>query len=163
MKVSELHEIFLQELRSLLPQWKFVASHRHFKLAKGSVNWFLHPSFVNHSRDFDAVGNVALEFLAAKKRVAIFGAQLGNIAGIGQTRHEVSSASAATEAAQTLASEFQRVGIPFLERYSRPENVLSALRAGGAEARLISPLQDLHCEQILALEQLGTSPHRGAT
>jgi hypothetical protein len=159
MKVAELHEVFLKELGPLLPGWKFVASQRHFKRAAGPVNWFFHISFANHASDFDAVGDVAVEFVAAKKRVAIFGAQLGNIASIGQTRHGVCSPATAAESAKSLASELQLVGVPFLQRYSNPAVVLSALQAGEAEACLISPIQQLHAEQALALRQLRASPN----
>ena len=118
MKVSKLHTAFLQELGALLPDWKFIASQRHFKHSEGPINWLFHVAFVNHERDFDVVGDVGVEFLAARKRVAIVGAQLGNIAGLGQTRHPVCSLATAKASAQSLFSEFSQVGLPFLHRYS---------------------------------------------
>ena len=162
MKVSELHAAFLSELAPLLPGWKFVASQRHFKRTEGAVNWLLHLGFVNHEADFDAIGNVAVEFLAGRKRVAIVGAQLGNIAGLGQTRHSVSSEATAAAAARSLVSEFQLVGLPFLERYSVPSTVAAVLEAGGPEAQLISPYQDNHAAQIAALQQLRAPPNNSS-
>src|SRR5690606_29810368 len=100
--------------------------------------------------DFDAIGDVAVEFLAGRRRVAIVGAQLGNIAGVGQTRHAVSSVVAAAEAARSLVSEFQQVGLPFLQRLSVPATTAAVLQAGGPESRLISPLQQNHAGQIAA-------------
>src|SRR4249919_134416 len=152
MKVSDLHSIFLQDLQALLPEWQFVNSKRHFKRSSGSTNWLLHIGFVNHPEDFDAIGNAAVEFLAGRNRIAIVGAQLGNIAGIGQKRHSVSSPTAAAQAARSLHAEFERVGVPFLLRYSNPEAVLSALQSGGEEASLISPIRQLHGGQIAALQ-----------
>lgn len=140
MKVSELHAAFLRELSALLPGWKFVASQRYFKRKNGPVQWLLHVAFVNHARDFDAVGNVAIEFLANRKRVAIIGAQLGNIAGIGQTRHSVCSSAMAAEAARSLVLEFNQVGLPFLQRYSVPEAAAAVLQAGGARSPAHQPV-----------------------
>ncbi len=159
MKVSELHEAFLQELGSLLPDWKFVASKRHFKRTVGAANWLLHVAFVNHEKDFDAIGNVAIEFLAGQRRVAIVGAQLGNIAGVGQTRHTVLSPATATEAARSLLAEFNQVGLPFFERYSVPAVTTTVLQAGGPEARLISPFEQNHASQVSALQELSAPPN----
>ncbi len=160
MKVSELHTAFLQELGALLPGWKFIASQRHFKRTEGSANWLLHVAFVNHEHDFDAIGDVAVEFLASRKRVAVVGAQLGNIAGVGQTRHPVSSPASAAEAARSLIAEFTQVGLPFLQHYSFPAVAAAVLQAGGPEARLISPLQENHAAQVIALQELGAPPNK---
>ena len=154
MNVSDLHSIFLQDVQALLPEWRFIASVRHFKHACGSTNWLFHIGFVNHSGDFDALGNVAVEFLAGRKRIATIGAQLGNIAGVGQTRHSVVSPAMATQAARSLVTEFQRVGVPFLQHYSNPRTVVSALESDGQEALLISPIRELHAGQIAALGRL---------
>lgn len=59
MKVSELQNIFIEELKDLLPDWKFIKSHRHFKKVVEDVVWYLHVACINHLEDFDAVGNVA--------------------------------------------------------------------------------------------------------
>jgi hypothetical protein len=159
MKVAEIQQDFLQALEALLPEWRFVSAHRHFKRSAGTVNWLLHISYVNHPHDFDAIGDVAVEFLSAKKRALIVGAQLGNISGAGQTRHSVSSPATATHAAHSLFQEFTRVGLPFLEHYSHPATVLSVLQSGGPEAMLISPLVDQHSSQISALQKLSAPPN----
>jgi len=159
MKVSELQRDFLQALQLLLPEWRFVSTHRHFKRSVGPVNWLFHIACVNHPNDFEAIGNVAVEFLSARKRAMTVGAQLGNIAGIGQTRHLVTSPATATEAAHALFAEFTSIGLPFLKTYSNSATVLSVLQLGGREASLISPLHDHHSGQIAALQALGTPPN----
>jgi hypothetical protein len=159
MKVSELHQDFLQSLQALLPEWRFVSTHRHFKRSVGPVNWLFHIACVNHPHDFDAIGNVAVEFLSAGKRALAVGAQLGNISGLGQTRHSVTSQATATHSAHALFGEFTDVGLPFLERYSNAVTVLSVLQRGGREAALISPLQGQHSSQIAALQALGAPPN----
>ncbi|WP_166213108.1 hypothetical protein [Cognatiluteimonas telluris] len=160
MNVSELQTVFLQDLQTFLPEWRFVSSFRHFKRSVGTVNWLFHIACVNHPEDFDAIGDVAVEFLLARKRVVIVGAQLGNISGVGQTRHPVSSPEDCAQAARSLVTEFQRVGLPFLERYSSAATVLSVLQSGGTEASLISPLRELHGGQIAALQALGAPPNK---
>jgi hypothetical protein len=159
MKVSELQTVLIRDMQALLSEWRFVSGTRHFKRQVGSVNWLFHIACVNHFGDFDAIGDVAVEFLSARKPVAIIGAQLGNIAGVGQTRHAVTSPENAGQAAQTLVAEFQRIGLPFLERYSNPANVLSVLQSGGTQASLISPLQEIRSGQIAALQALGSPPN----
>ena len=160
MKISELQTVLLQDLQALLLEWRFVSSLRHFKRSVGSVNWLFHIACVNHRESFDAIGDVAVEFLGARKRVAIVGAQLGNISGACQTRHPVSSPESCVQAARSLVTEFQHVGLPFLERYSSATAVLSVLQAGGTEASLVSPLRELHGGQIAALQALVAPPNK---
>jgi hypothetical protein len=90
--------------------------------------------------------------------VAIVGAQLGNIAGIGQTRHHVGSSKSAAVGAASLLTEFHRIGLPFLQRYSDAGKVVEVLQSGGAEAGLISPVRSLHAAQISALLAFSTEP-----
>jgi hypothetical protein len=134
--------------------WKFVASRRHFTRQFEATRWYMHLAFVNHANDFDAIVNVSVEYVRNRKRVAIFGAQLGNIAGVGQTRHRVAAERDIPETVEGIVTEFNAVGMPFLERFSRLPEVLSILKRGGREAGLISPFQDMHAEQIRALEEL---------
>lgn len=37
MKVSDLQELFISELKKLLPEWKFVKKRRHFKIKHDEV------------------------------------------------------------------------------------------------------------------------------
>ncbi|MGY3265585.1 hypothetical protein [Lysobacter sp. HA35] len=162
MKLSELHAAFLSELAGQLPGWKFVSSQRHFKRVEGSANWLFHITFANHYNAFDALGDVAVEYVAARKRVAIIGAQLGNISRTGYSPHAVSSPASAVESARNLATEFKTVGVPFLQRYSSPAVTLATLERGNGEASLISPVSEWHAEQIAALRQL-CAPHNNSS
>ncbi|WP_143169190.1 hypothetical protein [Vibrio quintilis] len=148
MKVSELQEKFIDELNMLLPEWKFVKRDRHFKLNHHGVMWFFHISCVSHDSDFDAIGDVALEYLSGKKRMCIIGAELGNIKGSGQMRFPVSSSDEAARSAKSLYEFFVEVGLPFLNKYSDPNEVVTTLKRGGHEAMLISPFTDQHETQI---------------
>ena len=148
MKVSELQEKFIGELKELLPDWRFVKSDRHFKIKRDDVVWFLHISCINHESYFDAVANVAVEFVSGKERVCIIGAELGNIEGSGQRRFPVSSPTEAIRSSMSLYDLFVKVGQPFLQKFSNPNEVVSTLKRGGKEAMLISPLMNQHESQI---------------
>ncbi len=153
MKVAELHLMLIDALRPRLDGWKFVASLRHFEKRIDEKRWFLHLSFINHQADFDAVANVAVEYVRNRKRVCIVGASLGNIEGTGQKRFRVSNATDIPAAADGVVEQFRRVGIPFLERFSQPQEVISVLKAGGRDALLISPLKNKHETQIQSMER----------
>ena len=148
MKVSDLQNVFLEELKALLTDWKFIKSQRHFKKSEGDVIWYLHISCINHMDDFDAVGNVAVEFKAGKERICLVGAELGNINGIGQHRFQVSNSAEATSSALRIHEYFKEHGLPFLYKYSDPDEVVSTLKKGGTEAMLISPFLNQHQDQI---------------
>ncbi|MGR2806270.1 hypothetical protein [Vibrio harveyi] len=153
MKVSELQEVFLTELGSLLPEWKYVNSPRTFKLKSGNFNWHLHISCINRASGFDATADVAVEFLDKKKKLIIVGAELGNIEGAGQRRFPVISYDDAVGSARRLKLCFEAVGLPFLNLYSDPKVVLLSLKKGGKDAMSISPLPNLHDQQIEILSQ----------
>ena len=148
MKVSDLQNVFIKELKILLTDWKFVKSQRHFKKNEGNVIWYLHISCINHADDFDAVGNVAVEFKAGKEKICIVGAELGSIEGSGQHRVQISNSAGATSSALGIHEYFKEHGLPFLYKYSDPSDVVSTLQKGGTEAMLISPLINQHQEQI---------------
>jgi hypothetical protein len=155
MPVAHLHPLLIHALIPRMSGWKFVARHRHFlKRKTDGTLWFMHLSFINHEQDFDIVVDVAVEFARGRKSVCVVGAQLGNIAGIGQTRFEVTGIGDIPSAVEGILREFETVGVPFLDRFSRPTEVLSVLKQGGREAGLISPISARHAQQIQALEQL---------
>lgn len=153
MKISELQNIFIDELEGFLHRWKFIKKHRHFKKVNGNLVWYLHISCINHFDDFDVKGDVAVEFKDGKKRLAIIGAELGNIAGSGPKRFPVGSVSQAYSSAVALHESFQKIGLPFIERFSNPDEVVTVLKDGGKEAGLISPLSWLHQEQIIGIDE----------
>ncbi len=148
MKVFELQSILLEELKFLLPDWKFIKSKREFQRSEEGFVWYLHIGCINHLEDFDAVADVAVEFKAGKERLCIVGAELGNIEGRGQLRFPVSNREAAKSSAFELYEHFNERGLPFLRKYSDPAEVVGTLRNGGAEAMLISPLLKQHQDQI---------------
>ena len=130
-------------------------NQRHFKQKKrNDIMWFFHISCVNHVSDFDAIGDVAIEFLSGNNLVCMIGAELGNIEGSGQKRFPVSNAHEAAESARQLSKFFIEIGLPFLVRLSVPSEVVSVLKKGGSEATLINPLTSQHQSQITSLYQI---------
>ncbi|MBB1390076.1 hypothetical protein H5185_11695 [Shewanella sp. SG44-6] len=91
--------------------------------------------------------------MSDKLRLCIVGAELGNIEGVGQKRFTVGNMQQAVESADAIYNYFSAVGIPFLKRYSDPNEVINTLRVGGKEAMLISPIVSLHKQQIDSLAQ----------
>ncbi|MBP6519385.1 hypothetical protein [Shewanella sp.] len=151
MKISELQLIFIEELKILLPHWKFIKSNRQFKLKQKNVIWYFHIACINHASDFYAVGSVSVEYIIENERVCSIGAELGNIEGSGQTRFAISNPIEAKLSAQQLFAFFEKIGLVFLQRYSNPTEVISTLQKGGKEAMLISPIISLHQKQISSL------------
>ncbi len=151
MKVSELQNNFLEQLQHHLDGWRFIKSDRHFKKVDGNVVWLFHISCINHTNDFDGVGNVAVEYKNGKERLCIIGAELGNIEGVGQKRFSVTNEHQAISSAKALSEYFKSIGLPFLQKYSNPNEVVSTLMNGGKEAMMISPFINQHQEQIDAL------------
>ena len=152
MKISQLSEIFLNALKSHMPDWTFVKGQRTFKKSDGDVRLFFHITQINHSVDFAAKGDVAVEIKSQGNRVCIVGAQLANISGEGLQRFNVIDEQTAHSSARDLYESFVHIGIPFLEEYQRPEKILETLKRGGSGAMLISPLRSQHFDQIRALE-----------
>jgi hypothetical protein len=153
MRVSELQSEFIDRLKELLSDWKYVKGERTFKKSIGENVWHFHIACVNHTGDFDCTGDVAIEFVSDKLRLCIVGAELGNIEGVGQKRFTVGNMQQAVESADAIYNYFSAVGIPFLKRYSDPNEVINTLRVGGKEAMLISPIVSLHKQQIDCLAQ----------
>ncbi len=158
MKISELQSELIDRLKELLSDWKYVKSERAFKKSIGENIWHFHIGCINHADDFDCTGDVAVEFKSKKVQLCIVGAELGNIEGIGQKRFSVGNEQQAIESAKAIYNYFRMVGIPFLEKYSAPKEVIDTLTAGGKEAMLISPITSLHKQQIDSLVQ-----HYGAS
>lgn len=152
MALAPLHNHFIELAKQLLPEWKYIGKHRHFKKASDSLILYIHFSFINHVDDFDVTTDVAIEYRKNKERICIIGAEIGNIQGIGQKRHNIRSISSAKDAIESVAQDLTEIGMPFLEKYRNPSQVIRALEDGGAEAMLISPFIQDHAQKISALK-----------
>jgi len=128
----------------------------------------LHLGFINHKEDFDvtadvAVRNDAIEDLvnetrqltaAAKALTATVGAELGNIS-VGQPRRwKVASEADIGRAVRGIMDDFRTTGIPYLERFSSLEEILSALSGDEPANRLHAPLHADRARKALAAAYL---------
>ena len=153
MKVSDLQSRFINELQTLLPEWEYVKSQRHFKKIDNDKHYYFHISCINHVNDFDAVGDISIEFKDGKNRICIIGAELGNIEGIGQNRFPVSNDVEARASAINLHQCFEKCGLEFIQKYSDPVLVVDTLKRGGMDAQLISPFLEQHDDQIIRMSR----------
>jgi len=132
-------------------------SYRDYYRDVGQARQFFQISFINLPSDFDVTANVAVRHHAVedalnqkrsylneaeKKQTATVGAELGNIIGIGQHRWTVAVVDDIPFAADSIASYFERAGLPFLERFTSLEETFRVLRDDGKEAQLICPIPD---------------------
>lgn len=130
---------------------------RDFRRDAGQCSQFLHVAFINHSADFDVIADVAVRhhhvenvmneeriYLkeSEKKLTSTVGAELGNILGIGQHRWSVASERDIPLVVDGIVSYFERVGLPFLERFTSLEETFKVLSVNGSEANLICPLPE---------------------
>jgi hypothetical protein len=170
--LKDLRAALLDRLDESLRPLGFRKRQQSFHLESGPCRRSFHIAFVNHASDFDVTADVAVRHhavedllnerrpnLSARERkdTATIGAELGNIAGVGQHRWRVAAAGDVEPVAEDILGWFRRVGEPFLHRYADLEAVSRALAADGAEARLICPIPQLRAETAAAiLEVTGT-------
>lgn len=85
--------------------------------------------------------------------MCILGAELGNIAGTGQQRWNVSAMPHVESTVTGIMNLFEEVGLPILRRFSQLPTVLNVLRTDQKMARLIFPLVSAPLEEAEAIEQ----------
>jgi len=133
----------------------------------------LHIAFINHRDDFDVTADVAVRMeeverivnagnakLSAKEKrlTSTAGAELGNIDGGGQQRWTVAGEADVDSVASAIAREFRRLGLPYFERFERPEALFSVLRDNGREGWLHAPLHAARCMRAVALASILGEP-----
>lgn len=129
----------------------------------------LHLAFIKHPADFDVVADVAVRFddledmvnatnarlsKAEKKQTYSLGAELGNIAGTGQMRWQVTPDSDVEQVAQRIAGAFTRIGLPYLEAASTLAGAYGLLTTPGKGASLHSPIHASRAKRVVALAKL---------
>lgn len=127
-----------------------------------------HLAFIRHPDDFDVVGDVAIRFdklqdLATGWRTDIsdkmkrdtysHGAELGNIAGIGQKRWTVSTGEDVEIVADDIVKVFNSIGAPYLDRYSTLEQSYE-LHTGSEPTANYMPVRHVREINIVGLATL---------
>jgi hypothetical protein len=124
----------------------------------------LHLSFIKNGGEFDVTVDVAIRVAVLeemldpqdahrppKEQMASFGAELGNIARGERIRWTVSSAEDVEIVAESIFAAIERIGVPYLERYSDLEQMLDALTPNDRSAWLHSPFHFWRCMRIVGL------------
>jgi hypothetical protein len=172
-QLAELKKQFLLEMGRQLHPLGFSPKPvgQSFRMAKPFGWASIHLSFVTHPTiDFDVVVNAAVRIEAVqvliqdiddplitdadRKSAATLGCELGNLKGIGQKRWTVSSERDVRPVASAILRECHAELLPFIEQFSRLENVLMALNGGGEFAELISPIEAKRIKTIDAISGL---------
>lgn len=148
--------------KPLLTQQMFVK-----KFAGGKAA--LHLAFIKHPEDFDVVANVAIRLNQLedilngarpylndhkKRNTYSFGAELGNISGVGQRRWKVKSLHDIEDVAQQLVSYFTVVGVPFIASISTIEDAYRIMTSTTERAQLYLAPRDRRASSTVALAKI---------
>jgi len=127
MTLKLLRAGLLNRLAELLKPQGYRKREQSFHRESCLVRLSFHVEFINHAQDFDVTADVAIrhhaveELLGSGKDVATIGAELGNIAGVGQHRWTLRVEADVAPVAildWTTTSTFHRHGGPVLARFS---------------------------------------------
>jgi len=170
--LKELRKELLQEIDKRLRPKGFRKRERSFRKEFGDCRWSFHVAFINHSDSFDVTADAAVRHHAVenelnadkpylteteKKHTYTIGAELGNIVGTGQHRWTVCGGDDIASVVQDIMLCFDKVGLPFLERFSSLEEVHSVLARDDSEAKLICPMPDVREKTRAVLEFMRTA------
>lgn len=128
----------------------------------------LHLSFIPHGQfDFHVTGDVAVRFDAVedlvtelqvpasqRKQTVTLGSELGNIRDRVPRRWAVTEEDDLPTVANSIVEMFEAVGLPYLERYSNPEEALKILSRNDSEGWRHMPAHDVRCKSAVALAHL---------
>lgn len=129
----------------------------------------LHLAFIEHSKDFDVVADVAVRFdqleelvnatnsLLSKRekgQTYSLGAELGSISGEGQRRWSVASLADVESVADQVVTSFREVGLPYLQKASTLEGALRLLASPGSDAWLHSPIHASRAKRVVGLVKI---------
>lgn len=129
----------------------------------------LHLSFINHRADFDVTADVAVRFHALEELVdknvrsisdreqrstSSLGAELGNIAGVGQMRWHVATIDDLDSVTAGILNAFKEIGLPYLEVASTMEGAYKLLSAHGRDSWLHNPIHSARAKRVVGLAKL---------
>jgi hypothetical protein len=171
-ELKDLQSTLLDEVGSRVAPLGFVRpknSQSYKKRIEGGWQSF-HLAFIKHSQDFAVTADVAIRFdrleelidkhTPAESRnrlqnaMASIGAELGNIAGDGQSRWTVARATEIDSVANSIFQDFLSIGLPYLEKYCSLEAAVDAISGDDAAARLHSPFHHERALRAIGLSYL---------
>ena len=170
MTLKDLRARLLSRLSEFLVPLGYHRREQTFVRDATGCQFFFHLSFIHHRGvDSDITADVAVRHHAVEdllnarqsdfskreaSRTATIGAALGNLAGVGQHRWTLGAAEDVEPIVAGIFERFQRIGRPFLERFSSPAETLRVLESDDPFARLICPIPNHREETRNVLPEL---------
>ncbi len=168
LKIKDLEKLLLEEISSRAAALGFdpkpVGQSFRRKTDSGRVS--LHVAFIPHKVDVDVTADVAVRIDALedlvnednallpkseKANTSSLGVELGNLAEGRPRRWTLAAAGDVPGAADSIIALFERVGRPYLEKYSDPANALQALAGNAPENWAHSPIHGARCRRAVGL------------
>lgn len=170
-ELQKCRRALLQDVGQLVEPlgYRTILSQRMFvrRFAEGKTALSL--AFIKHPGDFDVVANVAIRlnelenilnrarsYLSEKKKLDTysFGAELGNISGVGQLRWTIRALDDTKAVAHELISCIKEVGIPFIDGAATIEDAYRVLTESEKLASLYLAPRSRRAECTVALAKL---------
>jgi hypothetical protein len=123
----------------------------------------VHLAFMNGQVEFDVTMDVAVRFNSVEdlvhpssKKAMTFtmGCELGNLESGARQRWTVAEASDVARVSEAIYKKFEKVGRPYLERYSSIDAAYEVLQRDDRSGSLHSPLDDERAKRALAIAAL---------
>lgn len=149
--------------------FKYVKREYGFVKRRPDGRETLHLAFIRHPSDFHVVADVGIRFDALeelcfvphpllsqkdKAKTYSFGAELGNIAGVGQKRWELATIDDIEPLAEGIYADFMSIGVPFLERLSTLEKAFDLVNRPWREASLYKAFHTARAIRVVGLAKL---------
>lgn len=131
--------------------------------------WIFHVGFASINGPLKLVVNVAIRVDAVNNLVfgtdpllskaeardtATVGAELGNLIGKGPLMWTVSDPGEVPSLVASMLEAYEKIGLPYLSRYSDLEEMLRGLRGNGQEAFLLDSSLAYRCMKAVALAKV---------
>jgi hypothetical protein len=176
VSLKELRKALLNRVGEKVKVYGFKkAAGPHFIKKAPPGGYALHLTFINHPDDFDVTADVAVrfddvedllnehkDFLTPKQKRETFslGVELGNLVEGKPRRWTVVDAGDIEGVADSIAAAFVNIGLPYMEKYSDPEQALAVFSGEDRDSWLHSPFDHERAKRAIALALLTKGPER---
>jgi hypothetical protein len=169
--MKELKQLLLRNVGQQLEPFGFhpKPSGQSFSRPFSGGRVSFHLGFVSHPHDFDVTADLAVRFdpledlvnernsqltKKEKSQTSSLGAEIGNLAGVGQMRWKVKDAADVPARAHEIVEAFKMYGVSYLARASTMQGAFELLTAPGRAAWLHSPFHSARAKRVLGLAKL---------
>lgn len=171
-QLKGFQEAFLTQLAEQLKPKGFKQKEQDFVRKTSWGDQSLHISFVRHKEDVDLSVDVDVRHDAVEELVNTFentvrpnwakmskkdmaetatvGAELGNLSIRRPIRWTIASEADIPTVCASVLEAFEKIGMPYLERFASLEETLAALSRDDKEAWLFHPFDDVRAKKAIA-------------